>query len=262
MGEPLQISITTLAPKIADIESFDQKSNRFYEDEPPPPTAKGELFEFNPNNLSIENWIKLGLTKKQALGIKKYEAKGGQFRTIADVKKMYAINDAMFLRIQPYIKIPETEFKQQYTSNSYPEKKTFADTKSVSVEINSADSVTLTTVRGIGASFASRILKYRNRLGGFVAVSQLKEVFGIDSAKFEQIKSQINVNVLAVKKININNCKAEELNNFPYLKYKQANAIIAYRTQHGSFSKAGDLNKIAILTPEIIQKIAPYLRFE
>lgn len=259
MGQPLKITVEVLAPKIAEVESFNQKSERVDDDEPV--LSKGELFEFNPNNLSVENWVKLGLTEKQAASIKKYEAKGGQFRTLSDVKKMYAITDAMYQRIEPYIRIPETENAFRSTFNKTLEKKTVGKT-SVSVELNGADSVTLVTVRGIGPAFASRIIKYRNRLGGFIALEQLREVYGVDSAKFDELQTQLNINSQKIQKISINKCSMDDLKTFPYLKYKQANAIIAYRSQHGDFLNIGDLNKIAILSPELIQKIAPYLKFE
>ncbi|WP_017257096.1 helix-hairpin-helix domain-containing protein [Pedobacter arcticus] len=259
MGDPLKITVETLAPKIAEIESFDQKSEKFYDKDPR--VVKGELFEFDPNNLSVENWVKLGLTNKQAASIKKYEAKGGEFRTLADVKKMYAITDAMYQRIEPYIRIPETESSFKSTFNKPFEKK-YGGKTSINVEVNGADSVTLVAVRGIGPSFASRIIKYRSRLGGFVTLEQLREVYGVDSAKFDELQPQLNINSQRIQKISINRCSMDDLKTFPYLKYKQANAIIAYRNQHGNFLNIGDLNKIAILSPELIQKIAPYLKFE
>ncbi len=258
MGEPLKITIETLTPKIAEIESFDEKKDGFYATDTKP--IKGELFEFNPNNLSVENWKRLGLSEKQALSIKKYEAKGGKFRKLEDVKKMYPITEEMYHRLEPYIRIP----MEEQAFNAYPDNKkatSFAPQAPVDVELNSADSTTLVTVRGIGPSFASRIIKYRDRLGGFVSLNQLREVFGVDSAKFDQISPQMNINVQNIRKININRCTLEEIRLFPYLRYKQASAIIAYRNQHGKFSNTSDLNKIAILDPELIQKIAPYLNF-
>jgi competence ComEA-like helix-hairpin-helix protein len=258
MGEPLKISIEMVQPKIADIESFDEKRDNFYDQEASP--IKGELFEFNPNGLSVENWMKLGLTERQALSIKKYEAKGGQFRTLADVKKMYPITAEIYHRLEPYIKIPEREVSFKTSDNKYGDKE-LGSKNLVNIELNSADSATLITVRGIGPSFASRIIRYRNKLGGFVSLDQLKEVYGVDSAKFEQLKSQLNIDIRNIKKININACGFEEIKLFPYLKYKQANAIIAYRKQHGNFSDARDLNKIAILSPELIRKITPYFNF-
>lgn len=259
MGQPLKITIETLEPKIAEIESFDQKKNGFYTGDKTP--IVGELFEFDPNNLSVENWKRLGLSEKQALSIKKYEAKGGKFRRLEDVKKMYAITEEMFQRLEPYIKIPE----QSQSFKSYAQNETnskFTPRATVNVELNSADSATLLTIRGVGPSFASRIIKYRDKLGGFVAINQLREIYGIDSVKFEQMKPQVNIDPQNIHKIDINRCSLDDIRFFPYLRYKQASAIIAYRTQHGNYSSARDLNKIAILNPELIQKITPYFKFQ
>lgn len=258
MGTPLKISIETIAPKITDIEAFDEKKDAFYKKDDAP--IKGELFNFNPNNLSAENWMKLGLTEKQVISIKKYEAKGGQFRSSADVKKMYAIKDEMYQRLEPYIQIPEKQNSYE-PYESKPDSKVTFSRKEINVELNKADSVTLITVRGIGPSFASRILKYRNKLGGFISVNQLREIYGIDSAKFDQLTSQISIDANNINKIDINHCTIERLKLFPYLRYQQSNAIIAYRTQHGNFNNVRDLNKIAILSSELIQKITPYFTF-
>ncbi len=260
MFQPLKISIETLNPKIDSVEAFNEKTDHFYPKESnKKPVA--QLFDFNPNHLPTSEWMKLGLSEKQALMIKKYEDKGGQFRSINDVKKMWAIKPELFEQLLPHIKIPE-----KAGSNNFNDTKTISKTNSTaktiaSVEINSADSASLLAIKGIGPAFASRIIKYRNRLGGFLSINQLKEVWGIDSLKFEQIKPQLLINTNAIQKIDLNKCSFEDLKTFPYLSYKQSNTIIAYRKQHGDFKNAADLNKIAILSPEIVQKITPYFKF-
>lgn len=116
------------------------------------------------------------------------------------------------------------------------------------------------TVRGIGPAFASRIIKYRNRLGGFHSKDQLREVYGLDSIKYEQIKDQLRVSG-TIRKININTSTFNELKTHPYLNYKQINAIIQYRKQHGNYTDIDDLHQVSILNPEFLRKIAPYLSF-
>jgi competence protein ComEA len=261
--QPIKITVQNLEPQIKEIESFKDK-NHFYSDDEnlPSEKSKSQLFNFDPNNLSLQNWMKLGLSEKQANSIKSYEAKGGKFRSKADVKKMFVISAKKFEELEPYIQIDESEIfnkKPDYSSSNinYPKK----EKEKVMVEINFADSVALTTISGVGPSFASRILKYKNRLGGFYNINQLREVYGIDSLKFEQIKNQIRVDIANITLININDCTFEQLKTFPYLAYKQSNAIIAYRKQHGNYKNAADLSKIAILNAETIQKIAPYLKF-
>lgn len=258
MFEPLKISIEVLKPRLTEIETFDERKDNFYDEGSP--AVRSQLFDFNPNDLAVESWVKLGLTEKQALSIKKYEAKGGEFRSVADVKKMYAISPQLFKQLEPHIKIPPGESKYKDFSDHTKVNGARA-MEVIHVELNGADSLSLMTVRGIGPSFASRILKYRDKLGGFIAVSQLKEVYGIDSVKFAQIVAQVTVSPASVRKIDINHCTFDDIKYFPYLRYKQANAIIEYRRQHGDFRNIEDLKKIAILTPDFIKKVSPYLRF-
>jgi competence protein ComEA len=106
-----------------------------------------------------------------------------------------------------------------------------------------------------------RILTYRERLGGFVNKEQLLEVFGLDSLKYAEIKNQIRVDPVSVRKININTATVEQYKNHPYLRFKQINAIIQYRKQHGNYSNIADLAKVVVIPAETIARLAPYLTF-
>lgn len=130
------------------------------------------------------------------------------------------------------------------------------------IELNIADSATLTRIHGIGPSFARRIVAYRKKLGGFVSKEQLKEVYGLDAEKYTEINDEVKVDASRVRKININAIQFEQLRHFPYLSYKQANAIIQYRVQHGNYYSPGDMRDIELLNDEILSKIAPYITFK
>jgi competence ComEA-like helix-hairpin-helix protein len=132
----------------------------------------------------------------------------------------------------------------------------------VIIELNAADSAKLTLLNGIGPSFARRIIGYRNRLGGFNRKEQLKEVFGLDSEKYAGMQAQVSVNASDIKKIPINTVTFEQLSHFPYLSYKQMNAIIQFREQHGEYESPGDLKNIAIMDDATLEKIKPYITFK
>ncbi len=132
----------------------------------------------------------------------------------------------------------------------------------VIIELNSADTAKLTQLNGIGSSFAKRIISYRDRLGGFIRKDQLKEVFGLDSEKYAGLQAQVSVDVSNIKKINVNTITFDRLSHFPYLTYKQANAIIRFREQHGEYESLTDLKNIAIMDDLTIQKIKPYITFK
>jgi competence protein ComEA len=199
------------------------------------------LFKFDPNNLPGRKWKMLGLSDKQVAIIKNYEEKGGRFYKPADLKKIYGITDADYRALSPYINIPGVPIKN------------------LVIELNSADSAKLTALEGIGPGFAKRIINYRERLGGFISKEQLKEVYGLDELKYAALKANVKVDASLIRKININTVTFDKLRLMPYLDYKQVNAIIEYRTQHGDFTSVADLKNIAILNEEIVKKIDPYL---
>jgi competence protein ComEA len=214
------------------------------------------LFKFDPNKIDVEEWQKLGLSLKQAQSIVNYRNKGGRFYKVEDLKRMYTITPKKYQQLEPYIEIENKNLERKYS-----ERTPYVKKEPVIVEINSADTLQLDQIKGIGAAFAKRIVKYRERLGGFYKKEQLMEVFGLDSIKFDEVKDQIKVDVQNIRKIDINVAEFEDLKSHPYLKYKQINAIIQYRKQHGRFNNLDDLKKVAILTPQNLQALIPYLTF-
>ncbi|MEO6852242.1 MAG: helix-hairpin-helix domain-containing protein [Mucilaginibacter sp.] len=132
----------------------------------------------------------------------------------------------------------------------------------VIIELNAADSAKLTELNGIGPSFAKRIISYRKRLGGFYRKDQLMEVFGLDSSMYSDLKGQVSADPSRIRKINVNTATFEALSRFPYLSYKQANAVIRFREQHGDYEALTDLKNIAIMDDKTLSKIAPYIAFK
>jgi len=119
----------------------------------------------------------------------------------------------------------------------------------------------LTNIKGIGPVYSSRIIKYRDLLGGFIAKEQLKEVWGFSEETYQIALPQIVVSD-RVQKININKATAEVLKQHPYINWKIANAIEKYRKANGSYKSVADLNKLHLLDKATIEKISPYLTVE
>ncbi|CAN5566515.1 helix-hairpin-helix domain-containing protein [soil metagenome] len=233
---------------------------------------EAERFNFNPNGLSESSWKRLGLSDKQIQSIKKYEAKGGKFRTKQDVKKMYCIKTEQYESLEPYIQIAspaeqgriELKPKSIFQDGKVESTSTLTTSKKESfviVELNTADSAMLTSIKGIGAFYAKNIIKYRNSIGGFVSKEQLLEIWKFDQEKLNSIEKFIDIDVSKIKKININTCEAADLKN-EYVKWAVANGIVNYRKNHGKYKTVDEIKKTDLVDEETYRKIAPYLIVE
>lgn len=220
------------------------------------------LSPFDPNVIGMAGWQRLGLSAKQSAAILKYVARGGRFKKKEDLQKMYTISPKLYEVLAPYVNIAPAGVQPDFYQKSGPARPEYERTALKNVEVNSADSALLREIKGIGPAFASRIIKYRTRIGGFYHKTQLMEVFGLDSLKYREISGQVSIDQEQVRKISINTAEFEDLKNHPYLKYKQINALIQYRKQHGNYSNIADLNKVLLLNPETIARMAPYLAFQ
>jgi len=223
-------------------------------------SAPTELFAFDPNIIEQEEWQALGLSKAQAGSILKYRRKGGVFKVKEDVKKMYVVSAERYALWEPFIQLPDTldHFK---TLENKPDKK-FKRPMPIVVNLNTTDSAELTKLRGIGPVYASRIIKYRQALGGFYKIDQLGEVWGLQDSTLAKLRHQLTIVETDLQKIHINQLEADQLKKHPYLSWRESNAIVNYRKQHGSFQNADDLKKIYAVGDSLINAISPYLVFD
>jgi competence protein ComEA len=219
-------------------------------------TESKEIFPFDPNNLPEADWKRMGLSDKQIHVIKNYETKGGTFRSNEDLKKMYCITPTLYASLESYIRIPENNKKSLPITNHQPLTITH---QPLLVELNSADTLQLDKLKGIGFAFAKRIIKYRELLGGFVAKEQLLEVYGLDKEKYDALSASVFVDDSKIRKIDINAAVFEEMKKHPYLKYNLVNLILNYRKQHGNYKSVTDIKQLDLMSDELFTKIAPYL---
>jgi competence protein ComEA len=218
---------------------------------------KKEHFHFDPNTASPEDWERLGLKPKLIKTITNYLSKGGKFYKKEDLKRIYGMPERTFLELEPYIK-----FKTSAGNNSPEPAKEKEKPVAKLLELNQADTIELIKLKGIGPAFASRIFKYRKKLGGFIKKEQLLEVYGLDEEKYREIENFVQVNPVAVRRINVNVCSIEDLSKHPYIPWNIANSIVRYREHHGKYSELSEIMKSDLVNEELYLKIAGYLTIE
>ncbi|MBS1598967.1 MAG: helix-hairpin-helix domain-containing protein [Bacteroidetes bacterium] len=227
---------------------------------------KYSLHDFDPNTISQNQWKQFGIRDKTIHTIQNYLAKGGKFKVAADLKKVYGIREEDFNRLAPFIQIKDSKshdrsymydkvIRKENTANIYSAKRFSI------IDINTADSVDFTSLPGIGNKLASRIIHFRERLGGFYAIEQIAEIYGLSDSVFRLLKPFLSIRNDSVRKIDINAADIETLKQHPYIRWELAKAIVQYRNQHGMFKKPEDLLQIAIITTDNYKKMTPYIKW-
>jgi competence ComEA-like helix-hairpin-helix protein len=226
---------------------------------------KTELFAFDPNTASEEDFLRLGLSQRTAKSILNYRAKGGQFRKKEDFRKIYTLDEADYLRLESYIVIGggevaavEAPRPQTYSGGSEMPAPKFAF-KGL-LDINRASMEDWQRLPGIGEKRARQVVNFRESLGGFLSIEQVSEMYGLPDSVFQKIRPMLTLSGNNIRQLNLNTASAEDLDRHPYISGKQAKLIVAYREQHGAFASVEDLAKItAISDKKWLEKIKPYL---
>ncbi len=222
------------------------------------------LHSFDPNRLSSRGWVTLGLSEHTAQVIRNYIKAGGHFYKKEDLKKIYGFSSTDYKRLSPYVEIANIREEEpgESISSASQKKKEEEHQSFFLIDINKADSADWCRLYGIGPVFSSRIVRFRNALGGFYKIDQIAEVYGLPDSTFRKIKSHLRLEQGNLKKININKATFQDLNAHPYISYSMAKAIVSYRKQHGKYRTITGLQEIQIIKEKTFKKIKPYLRVE
>jgi competence protein ComEA len=225
------------------------------------PKRSIRLFYFDPNTVTDEGWRELGLRDKTIQTIRNFLSKGGLFRKPEDLQKIYGLFPDEYERLVPFIRIEAlpTANTEKANTEEKPSNRPAPTARFMVIDINLADTIAWIALPGIGSKLAARIVNFREKLGGFYAISQVAETFGLADSVFQKIRPFLKIELMNTRKININQATADELKTHPYIRYNLANALVAYRKEHGPFVKMEDIKKLMAVTEEIYLKLSPYL---
>ena len=220
--------------------------------------AKPQLFTFDPNKNSKEELEKLGFTNSLASRVISFRSKGGKFLIKSDLLKIYGLDSSLYRQLYAFIDLPI----KKPNKNFVPEdnRQFLAKKPRIKLDLNLADTAALQKIYGVGEKLSLRIVKYRDKLGGFISLSQLKEVFGLDSTVVTEIVKGFYIEEkFQPSPTKLNSATENELASHPYIGRFLARVIAAYRFQHGNFSQIEDLRKVQKVTDETFEKVKPYL---
>ena len=226
--------------------------------------------QFDPNTADSSTLVHLGLKPWQASNMLKYRAKGGCYREAEDLKRLYGMTDSMYLALLPYVVIDTLAIDRwrdsvRMAADSVP--RYVSHKRDTILNLRTADTTELKMIKGIGSYRAKQIIRYRERLGGFVSVEQLREVKALqpllkDSLSTDSLLSHFFIDSVRVVPLRVNSMRVEQLQRHPYLSFEQARAIYELRRRKIHLKHLDQLRTLDCLTEQDIQRLRPYLSFE
>ncbi len=267
----------------AKTEIHSAKTNQSFKDSPSQKAEKKYKFRpFNPNTVTYEDLLSFGLSKKQAANILNYRDKVGIIKDKSQFGEIYCMRGELFDLVSPYLVFDSQNSNEdsaqrnevsvnrnQVLENQNEERispikvsqKPKVERECLVLDLNLCDTLDLQQIKGIGKVRAGRIYRYGKRLGGYVSVEQLREVYGIDDEVFEMIKPHFKVSESEIRKVNVNSDDVKYLTNHPYIDFPLAKALIRFRKEYNKdFQSIEEVRGIHILSQEEFEKLLPYLK--
>ena len=237
------------------------------------------LQTFDPNTVDSLTLIGFGLKPWKVRNFLHYRKAGKVFRSAEEMGKTHGWTEEDVERVREYVRVEEEYGKGKRlfggTEKGQPgwegrnekygkDGKRWDDWKSnkfhtlTKVDVNTADTAMLRRIPGVGAKISEAIVRYREKLGGFYSVEQLREIKMVSPELLEWME----VSSPNVQKIPVNEASFQALNSHPYISYEQTKALLQYIRLYGKVKDEQALLETGIFTKEDVERLKPYLVYE
>lgn len=222
---------------------------------------KPTIYPFNPNFITDFKGYKLGMSIEEIDRLLAYRKQNKFVNSAAEFQTVTQVSDSLLNAISPYFKFPDWVKNKKKYNSTYDKTEFSKAEKIVILDINEATKEDFMKVYGIGDKISDRILEQKSKLGAFVSMEQMNDVWGLSPEVITNLNKYFVVkSTPTIKKISINNASVKELAQFPFFRYALAKEIVIYRSMHGDI-KIEDLAKIKGFPVDKIKIIALYLEF-
>ena len=212
------------------------------------------VYRFNPNFISDYKGYTLGMSVEEIDRLHRFRAQGKFVNSGKEFQEITKISDSLLAALEDSFRFPE--WKQNRKAKQVGYKKSSLE----HLDINLATAEDFRKVNGIGATLSKRIVKFRDKLGGFLDKEQLYDVYGLDKTVADRAMERFEVkSPPKIEKININEASVQDLSALLYISYDLAESIIAYRSIHGNYTSLRELENVVGFPATKLHRIALYL---
>lgn len=239
-----------------EIKSYEQKKRIVVKE-----TDKfNSYFYFDPNTIDSVKILKLGLSERVISNLMNYRKKGGFFKEAKDLKKIYGLDDDKYKNLEKWIRIEQRKKNQSCSEAISPEVDSVSLLVSKQIfDINSVEYKDLIRILSGNKIITSRILKYRNLLGGYYCMNQLNEVYDMNDSVLFELKKHFYIDSLNISVLSVNNSSYLELLHHPYFNKEEVKLILKYREFKKSCINLNEFYSSGLLPDTVLFKVVPYL---
>lgn len=199
------------------------------------------------NRVTEDDFIRLGINRQNARTLF-FKIKSGEFKTLREINRFAGPDSTKIQKLLNFEKQREYSVKNTYSAQNQ-------------LELNSADSAQLLSLKGIGPYFAKRIIDFRRKLGGFYSPEQLKDIYNIDTSAISENFALLIVNKRLIRKMSIDPQNLGELRAHPYFSEKQIQLLLRFKNQHGKLTE-GDFRAHPAFSKEARERMIHYIQFD
>ncbi|NMM48833.1 ComEA family DNA-binding protein [Marinigracilibium pacificum] len=229
-----------------------------------------DIGSLDPNNVTFDELKMIGFPEIESKRLIKYRNSGGKFYDVSDLKKIYGVNDSVFMSVEKFFAIEKSSNKPKklnepvlatVNNQEFSREKKYKE-HLTSFDLNTVDTTGLMKINGIGSVLSKRIIKYRKSLGGFVSTNQLYEVWGLKPAVVDQLLIYGKIeDGFTPERINVSTSSIDSLASHPYISFKEAKLIKSFYESNSQGFERGNLYRIYAIDSVSITRILPYLTF-
>ncbi|WP_044403512.1 helix-hairpin-helix domain-containing protein [Lacinutrix sp. Hel_I_90] len=222
---------------------------------------KPKRYPFNPNFITDYKGYTLGMSNAEIDRLLLFREQEQWINSAKQFQQVTHVSDSLLAVISPYFKFPEwitnPKPKQNYESKLFTKT---PQSEADKLDLNKATAQQLQKVYGVGEKLSERILEYRTKNKGFIAIIELEEVYGLSPETIEEINKAFNVKTpRAIKKIKLNTATRDQLVTIQYIDYEIAHNIIEQRILREGFNSFEELTKVKDFPIKKIEIIKLYL---
>lgn len=262
------------APDFKSLEEYEEIYCSMFQEIEPEPIKEIKYFSFDPNTISKEDLMKMGISAKASQTLLNYRKSGAKIKKADDLLKVYGFNKSIVGKLKPYMSFSKNNASPPLAFGDKPKEK--KETVLFQFNPNSCSKMDFEKL-GLNKRVINTIMNFREKVE-FKKPEDFKKIYGLSEEKFNELLPYLNLPTpLAIPKkvyekpvyakkekkiIDVNNASEEEWQEISGIGPTFSKRIVKFRGKLGGFHSIDQVAETFGMSDSTFQVIKPYLKIE